>query len=117
MDIEKVTKGLKGQLSEQEKLVESLNVKLEPAMMESLLAVDRGFDKAKKQALFLYPLINLSALGFFKTIQDGELVMEEDMESTLDLKPNVDLPLSHGKDDAAKTPIDGTSTQTSHGDA
>ncbi|CAI8586510.1 unnamed protein product [Vicia faba] len=89
-DDDMANEDLKTQLFEQEKLVESLNVKLEAMVMEGLLVGDLGFDKVKSQALFLYLSIDLYELGFFKFIWDGNLMMEEDTEAYHSLKDNTD---------------------------
>lgn len=65
---------------------EKLHKTLQEAQVDILSSSDEAFEKAKAQALFLYPVLNVFEMGFFKTVVDGRLVnMEEDQSS-----PNVE---------------------------
>lgn len=69
--------------------------------MDFLSVRDDAFERAKAQALCLMPDLDVTRMGFFKTVVDGKMVdMEDDSPEIESLKdPMMDNPTSEAQED------------------
>ena len=75
---------------------DDLKEALNKSQMEVLSTMDKAFNRAKDQTLYLYLDLDLSQMDYFKVVQDGRLVDLEEVDKTLSPLPNLEDP-SGGK--------------------